>query len=121
MNSNRPGTAKRVFKKRRPPLRWKQLGSGLLMIALGVGLLLALMQLPERLDTLLLVSTAIANLIGGMGRFLVGLLQLLGVLMLVLVAIGSLLLLAIGSLRLVRGCLGSGPRPIKSRPVQSRR
>lgn len=119
MSRSRPAKAKRVFRRQRPnpqpKLRWKQLLSGLLMIALGAGLLVGLMQLPERLDTLLLVSTAIANLIGGLSRFLVGLLQLLGVLVLVLVAIGSLLLLGAGGLRLIRACLRAGPRPVPPR------
>ncbi|MBM5803089.1 MAG: hypothetical protein FJ078_03050 [Cyanobacteria bacterium K_DeepCast_35m_m2_155] len=84
-------------------------------MALGAGLLMGLMQLPERLDTLLLVSTAIANLIGGLGRFLLGLLQLLGVLLLAVVAIGSLVLLLAGLVRLIRGVLRQGQGASPSR------
>ena len=81
------------------------------------GLLVGLMQLPERLDTMLLVSTAIANLIGGLGRFLQGLLQLLAVLVLVLVAIGALLLLVAGLVRLLRSVLpGPAGNPATPRP-----
>lgn len=116
MNRNRPSKPRRVFQQRRPALRWKQIASGLLLIALGCGVLVTLMQLPERLDTLLLVSTAIANLIGGLGRFLTGLLQLLAVLLLVLVAIGSLLLLVAGCVRLIRaGLRQPHPRPVRNR------
>ncbi|MBM5800145.1 MAG: hypothetical protein FJ077_04740 [Cyanobacteria bacterium K_DeepCast_35m_m2_023] len=107
IKSNRD-CARRVFQRRRPPRRWKQAFSGLLLIALGCGLLVGLMQLPERLDTLLLVSTAIANLISGLGRCLIGLMQLLGVLLLALLAIGALLLLIGGALRLVRALLFPG-------------
>jgi hypothetical protein len=102
---------RRVFQRRRRPLRWKQAGSGLLLIALGCGLLVGLMQLPERLDTLLLVSTAIANLIAGLGRFLQGLLQLMGVLLLALVAIGALVLLLAGGVRLLRAFLPAAKPP----------
>ncbi|MEB3235720.1 MAG: hypothetical protein VKM98_09870 [Cyanobacteriota bacterium] len=117
MNRSKPAKSRRVFQQRKPPVRWKQVGGGVLLIALGCGLLIGLLQLPERLDTVLLVSTAIANLIGGLGRFVVGLLQLLAVLVLVSVAIGSLLLLVAGCLRLVRGCLRpSGSATVRRRP-----
>lgn len=116
------GTSKRaalnrprpVFQRRRPPGRWKQGFSGLLMIALAAGVLVGLMQLPERLDTLLLVSTAIANLISGLSRVLVGVLQLLAVLLLVLMAIGALLLLVGGGVRMLRALLL--PAPNQQRP-----
>ncbi len=103
---------RQVFRKRRrpKPVRWRQAGAGFLLLALGAGLLVVLMQLPERLDTLLLVSTAIANVIAGLSRLLVGLLQLLGVLLVALVAIGSLLVLVAGSVRLGRACLPPAER-----------
>ena len=107
---------RRVFGKRRRPRRWKQAFSGLAFLALGAGLLVGVMQVSERLDTLLLVSTAIANLISGLSRFLGGLLQLLGVLLLVLVAIGALVLLAAGVMRLIRALLpGANPNPSQLR------
>jgi len=109
---------RKVFQQRRRPGRWSQVLSGLLLLALGAGLLVGLMQLPERLDTMLLVSTAIANLIGGLGRFLQGLLQLLAVLVLVLVAIGALLLLVAGLVRLLRSVL---PGPAGSLPTPRQR
>jgi len=115
MKSPKPVKARRVFRRRPPAVRWKQIASGLLLLALGTGLLVGLMQLPERLDTLLLVSTAIANLIGGLGRFLLGLLQLLGLLLLAVVAIGSLVLLVAGLVRLIRGILRQGSGSSSSR------
>lgn len=115
MKSPKPAKARRVFRRRPPAVRWKQIASGMLLMALGAGLLMGLMQLPERLDTLLLVSTAIANLIGGLGRFLLGLLQLLGVLLLAVVAIGSLVLLLAGLVRLIRGVLRQGQGASPSR------
>ena len=76
-----------------------------MLLAGGVGLLLALMRLPERLDTLLLVSNAIANLIGGLSKLGLGLLQLLGVLVLVAVVLLALAFLIGGLVRLARALL----------------
>ena len=111
MRRQRQSRTRQVFKKQHSAQRWQRAVSGLLLIALGCGLLIALMQLPERLDTLLLVSTAIANLISGLSRFVQGLLQLLAVLLLVMVAIGSLVLLLAGLSRVLRACLGAAPPP----------
>ncbi len=100
---------RRVFRKRRRQARFRLFGSGLLLLAAGAGVLVALMQLPERLDTLLLVSNAIANLIGGLSRFGMGVLQLLGVVALVAVALGALVLVVAGLVRLVKALLPPPP------------
>ncbi len=102
---------RRVFRKRRRQARFRLFGSGLLLLAAGAGVLVALMQLPERLDTLLLVSNAIANLIGGLSRFGMGVLQLLGVVALVAVALGALVLVVAGLVRLVKALLPPPPPP----------
>ena len=96
-------------KRKRPPARIRQLAEALMLLAGGVGLLLALMRLPERLDTLLLVSNAIANLIGGLTKLGLGLLQLLGVVLLVAVVLLALACLAGGLVRLVRTVLRPKP------------
>jgi len=95
------GSKRRVFRRRRPA-RWRQAGVALLLGAAGAGLLLALLQLPERFDTFLLLSTALANLIGGVQQALWGLGQLLAVVLLVLAAIAALALVLAGIIRLVR-------------------
>lgn len=100
---------RRVFRKQRRQTRVKLFGSSVLLLAAGAGILIALLQLPERLDTLLLVSNAIANLIGGLSRFGMGLLQLLGVVALVAVALGALVLLVAGLVRLVKALLPPPP------------
>jgi hypothetical protein len=102
--------ARRVFRQRRRRARWQQLGTGLLSLAGGAGLMFGLMLLPERLDTLLLVSNAIANLIGGLSRFGMGLLQLLAVLALAAVALGALVLLLAGVVRLLKALWPDPPR-----------
>jgi hypothetical protein len=99
---------RRVFRRRRRPPRWKQLLTALAMAALGVGLLVALLQLPERFDTVLLLSKALANLIGGVQQVVVGLLQLLALVLLVVVALAALFLVVAGVVRLVRA-LGAAP------------
>jgi hypothetical protein len=102
--------ARRVFRQRRRRARWQQLGTGLLSLAGGGGLMYGLMLLPERLDTLLLVSNAIANLIGGLSRFGMGLLQLVAVLALAAVALGALVLLLAGVVRLLKALWPEPPR-----------
>jgi hypothetical protein len=70
---------------------------GVLLGAAGAGILMVLMRIPERLDTLLLVSTAIANLISGLSRLSIGVLQLTGVMVVVLVTLFALMLLVGGA------------------------
>jgi hypothetical protein len=103
-----------VFRRRLRPKRWQQILNGLALTAAGTGLLLALLQIPERLDTLLLVSKAIANLIGGLTQLASGLLQLLGVLVVVAVALGALFLVVVGLVRIVRALLPGGGRHSQS-------
>lgn len=95
-------TTRRVFRRRRQPARWRQAGIALLLGGAGVGLLLALLQLPERFDTFLVLSTALANLIGGLQQALWGLLQLLAAVLVVLAALVALGLVVAGLIRLVR-------------------
>lgn len=108
-----PGSSQRqrqVFRRRRHPPRWRQAGMGLLFISLGALMLYGLLQLPERLDTVLLLSTAIAQLISGLRALLLGLLQLLGVVLVVLVALLGLMLLVGGLVRLVRAVIPRSSR-----------
>lgn len=102
-----------VFRRRRHPPRWRQFVVGLLFMALGAAMLFGLVQLPERLDTVLLLSNALAQLISGVRALLLGLLQLFGVVLVVLVALLALLLLVGGGVRLVRALM---PRRRSPRP-----
>ena len=99
---------------RRPRRRPRQILEALLLMAAGAGLLVLLLLLPELidLDSLLLISTALGHLIGGLSQLLLGVLQLLGVLLLVALALLALLLLVGGLVRLVRALLA--PRPVKT-------
>jgi hypothetical protein len=99
-------------RRRRRISRWRLFWTGLLYLCLGSSMLLGLMQVPERLDAFLLLSTSIAKLIGGLQGVVVGLLQLLAVALVVLVALLALVLLVGGIVRLVRSLL---PRPRRPR------
>lgn len=106
--------------KRKSKARPRQILEALLLMAFGVGLLVLLLHLPDLidLDSLLLVSTALANLIGGLSRLLMGILQLLGVALLVSSALLALVLLLGGLVRLVRATvmpMSASPKPKPSR------
>ena len=107
-----------VFRKRRRTSRSRRILDALLLMAAGVGLLVLLLQLPQwiDLDSLLLVSIAIAHLIGGLSQLLLGLLQLLAVLLLVALALLALVLLLVGLMRLVRALVA--PASVRSAPAR---
>jgi hypothetical protein len=93
----------RPSRRRRPRRsRWLQAAAGLALAGAGSLLLVALMLIPERLDAVLLVSTAIANVLGGLSRLGLGFVQLGAVLLVALLALLALLLLLGGLVRLVR-------------------
>lgn len=96
---------RRVFRQRRRTPPWKQAGSGLLLGAAGVGLVVALMQLPQRFDTLLVLSKALANVIHGIQLFGLGIIQVAAVVLLVAIAVGALVLVAAGAIRIVRALI----------------
>ncbi|MEY3463583.1 MAG: hypothetical protein RLZZ468_1361 [Cyanobacteriota bacterium] len=101
-------------RRRRPP-RWRRLLAALALTGLGVVLLVVLLQLPERFDTVLLLSNALANLIGGVQQLLLGVGQLLVLALLVALALGALLLVIAGVIRLARAL---APAPSRPRPGQ---
>lgn len=94
----RPAVIKRRRRRRPRPLRQFLIGLGL--VILGAAVLVGLLHLPARLDTLLLVSTAISNLIGGLSRLALALLQFVGLILLVAVALAALLALLAGFIRM---------------------
>lgn len=101
---------RKVFsRQRRSGSAWREGGMALLNGAVGTGLLLLLMQLPSRLDSLLVISKVISALIRGLSQIgkglislLVGLVQAFGVLLVLGLAIAALLLLINGVVRLLR-------------------
>jgi len=96
-------------RRRRRISRLRQALMGLLLVSAGIALLLALLRLPAQLDTMLLVSTDIANLIKGLSHIGLGLLQLAGVLAVALVALLALVLLGAGLSRWIRALAPNSP------------
>jgi hypothetical protein len=114
--------------RRRPNAPLRQLAIGVLCVAAAGVLLKGLMELVTRLDTLLLVSQAVANLIHGLALLATGLLQMLGLLVVAALALLSLLLLMGGLTRLLRlmglilaGSGGHGKSAIPPPPDPRRR
>ena len=96
---------RRVFTSR-PPRRQPSIGrqfwEGVLLLALSAGTLAFLSWLPQKNEGLLVVSEAIADLIGGIGQLLEGLLGLTAVIAVALLLVGALLALVSGAIRLFR-------------------
>ena len=93
---------RRVFRRRQLQSRWRQIDTSFLLGGTGVGLILALLQVPDRFDTFLVLSTALVNLIEGVKQALWGVLQLLAVLLLVLAAVAAGALVVVALIRLIR-------------------
>ena len=96
---------RRVFSKR-PRSRvvsvGRQMLEGLLLLALGSGLLAFLSWLPQKVDAMVVVSEAIADLIRGLGQLLEALLGLAAVILIAMLLLAGLLALVSGVFRLVR-------------------
>jgi hypothetical protein len=124
MNQSRPrralqlpnsgGKPRQMFRQPRRPSKARLVLEALACLALGAGLLTLLVHLPERLDTLLLLSSALSGLIAGLRQAGVALLQLLALVLLVLLTLLALALVVVGSVRLIRALL-LAPRRRRSR------
>jgi len=116
---------RRVFTDRQPrrqPSIGRQFVEGVLLLALGAATLAFLSWLPQKNEGLLVVSEAIADLIGGIGQLLEGVLGLTTVIVVALLLVGALLALISGVIRLVRSLKRTfGPRAMKSVPSTPRR
>ncbi|MCP9800962.1 hypothetical protein [Synechococcus sp. RedBA-s] len=101
---------RQVFsRQRRGGAPWREGGISLLNGAAGLGVLVLLLQLPSRLDSLLVLSKVISALISGLSQIgqglitlLLGVLQALALLLLLGLTVGALLLLVNGVYRLLR-------------------
>ena len=93
---------RRVFRGRQLQARLRQVGTSFLLGGTGVGLILALLQVPDRFDTFLVLSKALVNLIEGVKQALWGVLQLLSVLLLVLAAAAAVALVVLALIRLIQ-------------------
>ena len=122
------GTApktRRVFSKRyrsRTVSIGRQMLEGVLLLALATGMLAFLSWLPQKLDAMVVVSEAIADLIRGLGQLLEALLGLSAVILIALLLLSALLALVSGGFRLVRSLtrLFSSERLKPNKAIQRR-
>ena len=121
---------RRVFSKRprsRPVPIGRQMLEGVLLLALGSGMLALLSWLPQKIDAMVVVSEALADLIRGLGQLLEALLGLAAVILVALLLVAGLLALVSGGFRLVKSCMRllsaerSNPAKALNRRTRSRR
>ena len=96
---------RRVFSKRprsRAVSVGRQMLEGVLLLALGSGLLAFLSWLPQKVDAMVVVSEAIADLIRGLGQLLEALLGLAAVILIAMLLLAGLLALVSGVFRLIK-------------------
>ena len=116
---------RRVFSKRqrsRAVSVGRQMLEGVLLLALGSGLLAFLSWLPQKVDAMVVVSEAIADLIRGLGQLLEALLGLAAVILIAMLLLAGLLALVSGAVRLVKSFsrLISSERPKPSQTIHRR-
>ena len=95
---------------------------GVLLLALGSGLLALLSWLPQKVDAMVVVSEAIADLIRGLGQLLEALFGLAAVILIALLLIAGLLALVSGGFRLVKSFMRllRSERPHPSKVINRR-
>ncbi len=81
---------------------WKKLLESFLLLLLGSGLLAGLSWLPTKIDAIVVVSEAIADLIRGLGQLLEALLGLSAVILIAALLLLGLLAIVAGLTRLFR-------------------
>ena len=103
---NRPQRERRVFSQRKRSSRrfpvWRMLLESLLLLLLGTGLLAGLSWLPTKVDAIVVVSEAIADLIRGVNQLLEAFLGLSAIILIAALLVLGLLALLSGLIRLVR-------------------
>ena len=97
---------RRVFSQRKRQSKrlpvWRMLLESVLLFMLGSGLLAGLSWLPTKVDGIVVVSEAIADLIRGISQLLEGFLGLLAVIVIAALLVLGLLALISGLIRFVR-------------------
>ena len=97
---------RRVFSQRKRQSKrlpvWRMLLESLLLLMLGIGLLAVLSWLPTKVDAIVVVSEAIADLIRGLSQLLEAFLGLSAVILIAALLVLGLLALISGLIRFVR-------------------
>ena len=97
---------RRVLRKNKPNSKrvpfWKMFLESVLLLMLGTGLLAGLSWLPTKVDAIVVVSEAIADLIRGLSQLLEAFLGLSAIILIAALLVLGLLALLSGLIRLVR-------------------
>jgi len=98
---------RKVFSKRRssrPVSIGRQLLESVLLLSFGSGAFIFLSWLPQKLDAMVVVSEAIADLIRGLSQILEAVLGLAAVVLIALLVVLALVAIVAGTSRLLKGC-----------------
>jgi hypothetical protein len=105
----------------------RQLLEAVLLISLGAGAFAFLSWLPQKLDAMVLVSEAIADLIRGVTQLVEACLGIAAVILIALLLMFALVAFFAGSIRLIKGCISLSQvmsrkraRPIHPQPKRRR-
>ena len=105
----------------------RQLLEAVLLISLGAGAFAFLSWLPQKLDAMVLVSEAIADLIRGVTQLVEACLGIAAVILIALLLMVALIAFFAGAMRLIKGCIRLSQimsrkraRPIHSKPKRRR-
>ena len=114
---------RRVFSQRKRQSKrlpvWRMLLESLLLLMLGIGLLAVLSWLPTKVDAIVVVSEAIADLIRGLSQLLEAFLGLLAVILIAALLVLGLLALISGLIRFVRTLVVVFKSSARRLPLQS--
>lgn len=118
-------SSKKVFSKGRSPRPisiLRQFFEAFLLLGLGAGAFAFLSWIPRKIDAMVLVSEAVADLIRGVTQLVEACLGFAAVLLIALLVLVALVASLAGAVRLVRGCIRlKSLTPSKSvRPLQQR-
>ena len=98
-----------------------------LLLSLGAGAFAFLSWLPQKLDAMVLVSEAIADLIRGVTQLVEACLGIAAVILIALLLMVALIAFFAGAMRLIKGCIRLSQimsrkraRPIHSKPKRRR-
>ena len=118
-------SSKKVFSKGRSPRPvsiLRQFFESFLLLGLGAGAFAFLSWIPRKIDAMVLVSEAVADLIRGVTQLVEACLGFAAVLLIALLVLVALVASLAGAVRLVRGCirLKSFTSSKSVRPLQQR-
>jgi len=123
-------SSKKVFSKGRSPRPisiLRQFFEALLLLSLGSGAFALLSWIPRKIDAMVLVSEAVADLIRGVTQLVEACLGFAAVLLIALLVLLALVAFIAGTLRLIRGCMrlkhvsaSKSVRPLQQRSKRKR-